>query len=127
MIDDERAFLDELKRDIDSPPPTKRICKADLRETELKIRKENDLFIESKSKHLNDLESSKLGLSEEDGLLKNDKDSENIAKMIENLVEDMESEDLLKETIDDEANPAIANEEVEERHIKPEENICCLL
>ena len=124
MIDDERAFLDELKRDIDSPPPTKRICKADLRETELKIRKENDLFIESKSKHLNDLESSKLGLSEEDGLLKNDKDSENIAKMIENLVEDMESEDLLKETIDDEANPAIANEDKDKhKSIKQFHNI----
>ena len=113
-LDDEKAFIDELKKACDSPPPFKRLCTADLRESELKLNQDDDLSIGTYSKHLDDLENSKLDLIAEDALLKNDKDSENLADMLEKLVDDIESEDILKEPTnlpnDKETTPSLATE-----------------
>lgn len=63
FLNDTNVFLDELKEDCEMPPPIKRICTADLRETDLEKILQNESTPEIESKDLDDLELTELELS----------------------------------------------------------------
>ncbi|CAO1313823.1 unnamed protein product [Diamesa tonsa] len=115
--DDEKDFFEKIQR-VCTPPPTKRICTEDLRDSELKLSEEDDFSIGTNDKHSDDLDNSKL---DEDELLKNDKDSENLADMLEKLVDDIESEEILKDTTEltngNEATPSLSTEDKDEDNV----------